>query len=66
MTIPLKKTGLPGEAYLIRLGAFGMFGHTASWRIYDLKKGVVREGGQKLESPCDVRYNARSIQNIYS
>ena len=40
---------LSGEAYLIRLGAFGMFGHTASWRIIDLSKGVVREGTMTTE-----------------
>lgn len=38
-----------GEAYLLRLGAFGMFGHTASWKIYDLKMGVVREGTMTTE-----------------
>lgn len=38
-----------GEAYLIRLGAFGMFGHTASWRMIDLSKGVVREGTMTAE-----------------
>eukprot|EP00913_Durusdinium_trenchii_P019383 g18222.t1 len=38
-----------GEAYLIRVGAFGMFGHTATWRIYDLRKGVVREGTMSVD-----------------
>ncbi|CAK8998181.1 Uncharacterized protein SCF082_LOCUS5528 [Durusdinium trenchii] len=38
-----------GEAYLIRVGAFGMFGHTATWRIYDLRKGVVREGTMSVQ-----------------
>ncbi|CAE6973614.1 unnamed protein product [Symbiodinium natans] len=33
-----------GECYLIRLGAFRMFQHEASWQIYDAKKGVIREG----------------------
>lgn len=44
-----REPGDPGEAYLIRLGAFGMFGHTASWRIIDLSKGVVREGTMTAE-----------------
>ncbi|CAE7615087.1 unnamed protein product [Symbiodinium pilosum] len=49
-----------GECYLIRLGAFRMFQHEASWQIYDAKKGVVREGKLTTEmmSSIDSRPSA--------
>ncbi|CAE8596556.1 unnamed protein product, partial [Polarella glacialis] len=33
-----------GECLMVRLGAFGMGRQTATWNIYDLKKGVISEG----------------------
>lgn len=33
-----------GECFMVRLGAFGMFRETATWNIYDLKRGLISEG----------------------
>merc|ERR1712087_686785 len=33
-----------GECFLVRVGSFGMCRSSATWGIYDLKKGPVREG----------------------
>ena len=40
-----------GEAYLLRVGAFSMWSRTASWCIYDLKLGVVKEGRDQDDMP---------------
>eukprot|EP00930_Biecheleria_cincta_P096302 TRINITY_DN88172_c0_g1_i1.p1 TRINITY_DN88172_c0_g1~~TRINITY_DN88172_c0_g1_i1.p1 ORF type:complete len:555 (+),score=59.31 TRINITY_DN88172_c0_g1_i1:7-1671(+) len=33
-----------GECLMVRIGAFGMWRHSATWSIYDLKKGCVSHG----------------------
>merc|ERR1712232_232420 len=40
----------PGECFMVRLGAFGMFQDKATWDIYDLKGGLLKSGLLRLSA----------------